>query len=362
MSDDLDFLVFTAALEAHIKVLKSKEDGLMLFGPHSINRSVYIAGLESLLESAKQDATGEFFRKHLRERFDAYEVYGQDEWGQVYITSYFAPVMDGSLTPDPKFTQPLYSVPKDMVSLNLKDFSSARSDLPSGVLRGRVTADNQFMPYADRAQIDQGVVKKQSKVLAWVDPIDAFFLEIQGSGTVRLKNGKEMNVGYASQNGHPYTAIGKHLFDIIPQDKMSMQAIESHLRSLPPGEARKLMQNNPSYVFFRQLERAPMTAIGAEVTSGRTIATDGSYFPKGALAYLEFEKPVFNSPTDAEPVAWQPTARFVLDQDTGGAIKGPHRVDLFWGQGPLAKQSAGVMKNKGRLVYFVPKQEINKLN
>jgi membrane-bound lytic murein transglycosylase A len=110
-------------------------------------------------------------------------------------------------------------------------------------------------------------------------------------------------------------------------------------------------------VFFRPLERHGVTALGTEVVAGRTIATDTSFFPKGALAFLQFEKPVFNSPGDTEPASWLPTSRFVLDQDTGGAIRGPHRVDLFWGRGPEAKQAAGVMKNKGRLVYFVPKPE-----
>jgi len=193
--------------------------------------------------------------------------------------------------------------------------------------------------------------------LAWVDPIDAFFLEIQGSGVVKFPNGKELRLGYAAQNGHPYVPIGKHLIGVIPKEKITLRAIEDHLRSLPPEESRKIMNLNPSYVFFRKLQGAGLTYFGTEVSAGRTIATDQAFFPKGALAYLEFEKPNFSSAVDAEPVSWTKTARFVFDQDTGGAIRGPHRVDLFWGKGSDAKQAAGVMKGKGRLVYMVPRPD-----
>jgi len=366
--DDLDFVGLTNSLEANIKVMRSKADGTYSFGPRLMNRSQYLKSLEFLLNEAKQDASGEKFRQALRTHFEAYEVYGQENWGQVFITSYFEPVIEGSKIETSKFSQPLYGVPKDMVTVDLDSFRAVKGDmtvpqsLSSRVLRGRYIAGEKdraplVIAYPDRAQIDSAGLKKQAKILAWVDPIDAFFLEIQGSGVVRMKNGKEVKLGYASQNGHGYSAIGKYLFDIIPKEKMTQQAIEMHLRSLPPAEARKLMQQNPSYVFFRPLTGRGITAFGSEVVSGRTIATDASFFPKGALAFLEFEKPLFQDITAVEAASWQPTSRFVFDQDTGGAIRGPHRVDLFWGQGPEAKQAAGVMKGKGRLVYFVPKED-----
>ena len=230
----------------------------------------------------------------------------------------------------------------------------------ANVLRGRLLpAEKEGIPkvsaYPNRAVIYEQGLAKQAKVLAWVDPIDAFFLEIQGSGVVRLKNSKEIKVGYAGQNGHPYVAIGKHLLEIIPRERLTSHSIESHLRSLPIEEARKIMQLNPSYVFFQPLQTSGITFLGTEVAPGRTIATDQSLFPKGTLAFLEFEKPTFSSASDVVAASWQPASRFVLDQDTGGAIRGPHRVDLFWGRGSEAKQAAGVMKNKGRLVYFVPR-------
>ncbi|MGE0528678.1 MAG: MltA domain-containing protein, partial [Bdellovibrionales bacterium] len=272
------------------------------------------------------------------------------------------PVIEGARHPTGRFRQPLYGVPKDMVLVDMSSFASMRSNVSPGrgVLRGRLVAPTggemgRIVAYPSRAEIDSSGLQGQAQVLAYVDPVDAFFLEIQGSGVVHFSDGRELKLGYAAQNGHAYVPVGKFLLDRIPKERMSLQMIESHLRSLPTEEARRLMWQNPSYVFFQRLPNAGRTFLGTEVVAGRTIATDRSLFPKGTLAFLEFEKPIFRSSEDTEPASWQKTSRFVLDQDTGGAIRGPHRVDLFWGRGPLAKQAAGVMKGRGRLIYFVPR-------
>lgn len=368
-SDDLDFKGLVSALEANIRQLRQKSDtpNDLEFGPRRIPKEEYAQALEMLLAKARADETGETFRQALRESFETYEVYGQEEWGQVFITSYFEPVVEGALKKSGRFTQPLFGTPKDLIVVDLKTFGVVPEGLEQkareSLLRGRLVPakGKEDLPrvtiYPDRAAIDSGEIEKQAPVLAWVDPVDAFFLEIQGSGVVKLKGGKELKVGYAAQNGHPYVPIGRHMTDVIPKEKITLQAIENHLRQTTPEDSRRLMQLNPSYVFFRPLQSAGLTFFGTEVVAGRTIATDYTYFPKGALAFLQFEKPVFAGPTDLEPQSWQPTSRFVFDQDTGGAIRGPHRVDLFWGKGPAAKQSAGVMKNKGRLVYLVPKPQ-----
>jgi membrane-bound lytic murein transglycosylase A len=372
LQDDLEFANLVSALEANLKIVKEAPEKAkpFYFGPRVISKREYARALETLLEAAKSDPTGENFRKTLKENFEPFEVYGMDRWGEVFITSYYEPVIPGSRKHTERFSHPIYAAPKDMVLVDLQSFSKAKPSLLQGrpleqrssenILRGRLTTDKdgsqRVVAYPSRSEIYSGAIKNQ-KILAWADPIDVFFLEIQGSGLVHFEDGKDIKVGYASQNGYPYFPIGKSLLDVIPREKMSMQAIEAYLRSLPPAKAQKIMENNQSYVFFRELETAGVTFVGAEVVPGRTIATDQMYFPKGALAYLEFEKPVFTSPSATEPKEWQKTSRFVFDQDTGGAIRGPARVDLFWGRGPVARQSAGVIKNKGRLVYFVPKAE-----
>ncbi|HMN67134.1 MAG TPA: MltA domain-containing protein [Bdellovibrionales bacterium] len=360
MHDDMEFPSLVKALETNVQFLQEKGAGDFQFGPRTVARAEYLSALEGLLLAAKADPAGAAFREKLAADFETYEVYGDEEWGQILLTSYFEPVIDGSLKKNSKHTQALYGLPKDLVQIQLSTFAKARPQLVTdAVLRGRLLAAEDEGPprivaYSDRAEINAAGLKS-APVLAWVDPIDAFFLEIQGSGIVTLNPKSELKVGYAGQNGHPYVAIGKSLMDVIPKEKLSLQTIEAHLRGLSSAQAAKIMETNPSYVFFRKLSGSGITFLGTEVNPGRTIATDQALFPKGALAFLQFEKPEFQTPQDTEPVRWRPASRFVLDQDTGGAIRGPARADLFWGRGPSAKQSAGVIKNKARLYYFVPK-------
>ena len=163
------------------------------------------------------------------------------------------------------------------------------------------------------------------------------------------------------KNGYSYVAIGKFLLDQIPIEKMSLQSIETYLRSISKKEMQKILNKNPSYVFFRELDTKSITYLGTEVIPGRTIATDHGYFPKGALAFLEYEKPIFTKES-VEPKEWVPSKRFVIDQDTGGAIRGPDRLDLYWGKGEKSKQVAGFMRNYGRLYYILPKKKfVNQL-
>ena len=383
--DDLDISTLIKALEDDIRHFETRaqSDLVLQFGPVRIPRAEYVKSLGILLDAAKADPSGEKFRQTLRENFDAYEVYGQNDWGEIFMTSYFEPVIEGSRKKTGRFTQALYGIPKDLVSVDLGAFVANNPALKAklgvleqrsqdAVIRGRLITPSsagsggvaagagnlsKVVPYYDRRQIDvDKAIQGNAVELAYVDPIDSFFLQIQGSGVVMLEGGQELRVGYAAQNGHPYVAIGKHLLHVIPREKMSMQALEAHLRSLKPEEAQAVMNINPSYVFFQQLTGSGITFFGTEVVPGRTVATDQQYFPKGALAFLEYDRPHFASPDASEPSSWERSSRFVLDQDTGGAIRGPHRLDLFWGRGPEARQAAGVIKNKGRLYYFVPKR------
>jgi len=373
LNDDLEFASLLSGLEENVRKLSENPDAVMKFGPREVRAGEYVEALKELIAAGREDASGRRFLETLQSRFDAFEVYGRRQWGEVFITSYFEPVIDGSLRKKGRFKEPIYGVPKDLVEIDVTSFMESRPNLwaPNvlvfeqrsnyAVLRGRLIKIDGQSPkvtaYYSRAEIVEKGLHGIAPVLAWVDPVDAFFLEIQGSGVVRLEDGTEVKVGYAAQNGHPYVAIGKFLLDRIPREKMSIQMIEAHLRSVSEPEARELMNRNPSYVFFKKLkETEGQTFFGTKLVEGRTIATDQAYFPKGALAFLEFDKPIFNTENDVEPLNWQRTRRFVLDQDTGGAIRGPDRVDLYWGRGPKAKQSAGVMKNLGRLIYFVPKE------
>lgn len=374
IEDDLGLKDLDDALKKNIDHLKSSKKGLLQFGPYKIEPKIYAEELQKL---EKELVAGRFVEAVQRD-FVMMEVYGNSDWGQVFITSYFEPVIEGSRTKTKEHSQPLYAVPDDMVLIRVKEFANklpevfskagAPEQIRDGNLRGRVMPAldpnglPQILPYWTRAEIDSpsAPLKKKAKVLAWVDPIDAFVLQIQGSGRVRLADKSEIRVGYASQNGQPYVAIGQFLFDRIPRDKMSLQKIEAHLRSLDEKERQDLMNQNPSYVFFQIIDKQPVTFFGNEVTAGRTIATDQLYFPKGALAFLDYEKPIFADETTDEPKEFKPQSRFVFDQDTGGAIRGTGRVDLFWGSGPEAKRYSGVIKNNGRLYYLFPKAFVSR--
>lgn len=385
--DDLAGGGLREALRANIMALKvrSNSQSMMRFGSREIPTSVYIKALESLLDQLPESeeksslvvggiSPFQNWKAFLKENFELYEIYGRKNWGEVFITSYYVPVIPGSRRKTSKFSQPLYRVPKDMVKVEIGEFSKIHRKLaelynevmeqksPTPILRGRLvkqkggSASYRVRPYFDRREIDElKKLKGRRLEIVWVDPVEAFFLQIQGSGIVELPGGQRLRVGYASQNGHPYVAIGKFLFDRIPREKMSLQTIEAELRKMSNKEMQSLLNKNPSYVFFRKLKGEAVGYLGAEVVAGRTIATDTKFFPKGALAYLEFEKPVFDGIASTEPSEWKKSSRFVLDQDTGGAIRGPGRLDLFWGQGAEARQVAGVMKNLGNLKYLVPK-------
>lgn len=362
ISDDLELAPLLQGIQDQVKRFETSGhplDAEITFGKFKIKRSDYIAHLKDLVRYKTAGASRSEWLDYLMKNFELHEVYGEKKWSDVFITSYYEPIIPGASQKSSRFSEPLYSLPKDLIFVDLKSYQEIRPSLfekgPNRLI-GRLE-DNRVVPYFSRAEIHhKKALRRKSRPLAWVDPIDAFFLQIQGSGQVRYKNGKSIRVGYAGQNGHEYIPIGKFMTHEIPLEEMSLQRIEAYLRALSKKEAQEYLDRNPSYVFFRTLEDRPITSFGTEVIDGRTIATDARFFPKGTIAYMEFEKPLIHPDGTVE---WVKTSRIVIDQDTGGAIKGPGRVDLFWGSGDTAKKHAGIFKRRGRLYYFVPKSERN---
>lgn len=350
--DTLSRESFFSALRKHIDAIKvsGQVKDPMIFGEKSIPKNVYIASLEKIFDHEND------WLEWIKENFDFYEVYGKDEWSEVMSTGYYEPRVFGSTKKSAKFSQPIYSSPKDLISIDLKAFAHK---FPKGEKLGSISGrlvNKKVTSYYNRKEIDVDLkLKNQSLELAWLDPVDAFFIQIQGTGVVEFEDGKTIRFGYADQNGHPYLPIGKFLTEHIPLEEMSMQRIRLHLKTLPKDEQQEIMNKNPSYVFFKKLEGDALTYAGVEVSDGRTIATDLHLFPKGALAFLDIEEPVFTTQQDITPTSWEKKPRLVFDQDTGGAIRGGGRVDLYFGQGEVAEQKAGIMKQKGKLYYLVPR-------
>jgi membrane-bound lytic murein transglycosylase A len=266
------------------------------------------------------------------------------------FTGYYEPTVDGRLTPDPAYRFALYRCPSDLVSVDLGQF---RADLAGRRIAGRVV-NGRLEPFAPRAAIEDGALAGRGLELVWLkSPVDAFFLHIQGSGRVRLKDGRIMRVGYAGGNGHAYHAIGRALVarGALTKKELSLQSIRTWLIA-HPGKARAVMQQNPSFVFFRKLSGdGPIGAQGVVLTPGRSLAVDRAFLPLGAPVWLETTRPGVRG---IEPDSL-PYRRLMVAQDTGGAIRGVVRGDVFWGTGRYAEDMAGHMKQRGHYFVLLPR-------
>lgn len=355
LSDDLEFVGLREAIDAQATVLKSSSRVQMQIGPVSVSRADYAQALEQLSKVLSGSDSQETKLTYIRENFRFFEFAGGDDPGQILLTGYFEPILRASLTPTTQFSRALYAKPPDLLTVTLSSFSERFKE--EKALKARLKGQ-QVIPYFSREEIDgKGALHGKGLELIWIDPVDAFFLQIQGSGTVVLPSGEERHLVYADKNGHRYEAVGKFLKNKIAPAKVTMQRVEAVLRSMTPQERDRTLFLNPSYVFFAPSKRRAITSLGVPATPGRTVAVDPRFAPKGALAFLTFQKPLFQQgQRDGEdPRTFEESSRFVLDQDSGGAITGTGRVDLFWGRGDDAKRHAGVMQNRARILYLVPR-------
>ncbi len=312
------------------------------FGKERVPIQKLQATLARFRELALARPSPEALGAALRNEFRVFRSIG-DGRGAVLFTGYYLPELRGSPVRKGPYQVPLHRAPDDLVVVRAKDFPALSDDLVGRVEGGRL------VPYPTRAEIAGGALEKRNAELCFVDSaVDAFFVEIQGSGVVRFEDGTSRVVTFAGKNGHRYAAVGAELVrrGAIPKDDVSMQAIKAWLAA-NPAEAPAILATNPSYVFFRWAD-APTGALGVPVTPDRTIAADARVFPKGALAFVETERPV-----DAAGAAMRPFSRFVLDQDAGGAIRTSARVDLYLGSGAYAENAAGRMRQPGRLFYLL---------
>jgi membrane-bound lytic murein transglycosylase A len=284
-----------------------------------------------------------------RERFRFFRAAGQ-----VRLTGYYEPILQGRLAPEPPFLHPLYRRPSDLVEVRLADFLP---DAPGIRLFGRAV-EGQLRPYFTRAEIDGGrALAGRGLEIAWVsDPVELFFLHVQGSGVIQLEEGRELRVGYAASNGHPYTSIGKLLQDSgrLARGEATAPAIRRWLRD-HPAEAEAILFANERYVFFRVVDRGPVGSLGVPLVPGRSLAADPVAIPPGVLAWLDSTIPRFE---DGEhPSGRNRLRRFVAVHDTGAALVGPGRIDLFLGTGDSAGRIAGSLSEEAELYVLFPRCE-----
>lgn len=292
----------------------------------------------------EDDAAREFFEA----RFTPFRISDRDKT-EALFTGYYEPLLKGATAPGGPFTVPIHGLPFDLVTADLGLFAD---DLGGRQISGRLV-NGILEPYPRRDQIVAGALDGKAPVLAWVDdPVDAFFLHVQGSGRISLAAGGEMRVGYAGVNGRPYVSIGRALIEngALGRKAVSMQSIRAWLAA-NPHRIDEILGLNPSYVFFRELTGdGPLGAQGAALTPGRSLAVDRGYLPLGAPLWLDIM-----APSAAPGGADRRLRRLVVAQDIGGAIKGPLRGDLFWGFGAEAEWVAGHMKHSGGYVLLLPK-------
>ncbi|MGQ5523827.1 murein transglycosylase A [Chitinimonas sp. PSY-7] len=284
-------------------------------------------------------------RTYFESRFQPYRITTSEGKESGLITGYYEPLLKGSKEASPT-RAPIYAVPDDLLIIDLGDnFPDMKGQRLRGRLEGR-----KVVPYWNRTDIEAGKAPTAGLALVWADdPIEAFFLQVQGSGRVQLEDGSLMRVGYADQNGHPYKSIGKWLIDQgqLKPNEASMQGIKAWAKA-NPARLKTMLDANPSYVFFRQLPNAdggPIGALNVPLTDGASVAVDPKFVPLGSPVYL----------TTSWPNEEKPLNRLMHAQDTGGAIRGPIRADFFWGFGNEAGQLAGRMKQQGQIWLIWPK-------
>ncbi len=283
-----------------------------------------------------------FFETH----FQLWLVVNGDGSNTGLITGYYEPLLHGSPVPTPQYRYAVYAPPNDLLTVDLGDLFP---ELKGRRVRGRLQG-NRVVPYFTRAEIEVENAPLKGQELAWVDnPVDLFFLQIQGSGRIVFNDGSEIRVGYADQNGHPFRSIGRLLMqrgDLSP-GQVTLQGIKAWAEA-HPDQVTELLDANPSYVFFRQLPNTlsgPLGALGVPLTAGASIAVDPRVIPLGAPVFLD----------TTQPNSRVPLRRLVMAQDTGGAINGAVRADFFWGYGKDMEQKAGTMKQAGRMWLLYPR-------
>lgn len=292
----------------------------------------------SLCQEAKSVVGAKEFIQH---KFSPYEIYEEDGKNEGLLTGYYEPELNGSLTKTIKYKYPIYRTPKDLI---IVDLSSIYPDLKNYRLRGKIQG-NKLVPYFTREESSSNNI--QADVICYTDSkIDLFFLEIQGSGRVKLENNETIFIGYDNQNGHKYRAIGRYLVKIgaLDLDSVSLQSIRAWLK-VNPQRVDEVLNYNKSVVYFMQRDKPATGSLGLPLTASRSIAVDRRYVPLGSMLYLSAQ------------VKDKSVNKIVLAQDTGGAIKGAIRADLFLGYGEEAMNIAGKLKSPLKLWILLPKNK-----
>jgi membrane-bound lytic murein transglycosylase A len=348
--DDADRSSLVRATENHLHYLrKLPHDSVVSIGGDPYTIDWLQESLVLFLDIIKHNPSPAELDRTIREKFTVYQSGGREkaDAGEMLVTGYYLPLLEGSLKKKSPFLHPLYKTPNSLHIRNTSQNGNSKI--------GRFDDKGNLVPFWTRAEIEDTRVLAGNELVYLKDPVDAFFLQIQGSGRIKLRDGSIRSVHFSASNGHEYKSIGKLLVDEqkITKEDISMQTIKQYLRE-HRSEIKRILHSNSKFIFFKWEDGEPQGSLGEGLTPGRSIAVDREALPVGAIAYIITQRPVIDP--IGTVTGWEPLRRFVLPQDSGAAIKGTGRADVFWGEGLYAETAAGHMKEKGQLYFLVKKR------
>ncbi len=346
-SDDMAFQSFLSAAENHLKFLQKRgRHTPIVLGEYQFSIDQAAQSIREFSEEIRKNPSPEELQRYIREHYEVFQAGGRKtkRKREILVTGYYEPVFAGSLIRTGPFIYPIYSPPKDLISRKIEGKNFI----------GRMTADG-FTKYWTRAQIETENVISGYELAYLKDPFDAFLLQVQGSGRIRLRDNSIRTVRFAASNGHPYNSIGKLLVDEnkLTLDEVSVPRIREYLDH-HPDQLQRILHHNSRYIFFNWGDNnPPRGSSGVFLTPGRSIAIDHDALPGEVIGFLSSRRPVINN--EGKVTGWIPMNRFVFPQDSGSAIRGTGRVDMFWGHGKYARAAANTMKEPGKLYFLIKK-------
>jgi membrane-bound lytic murein transglycosylase A len=355
-TDDMQMDGLLTSAVRHFHYLNTlPDDSSFTLGDDTYPISWLRESINTFIDILKQDPGSDELARIIAENFTIYQAGGRKDLprGEMLITGYYEPFLKGSLESKEPYIHPLYAPPKSLVQTRDKESGK--------MLFKRRDSNNQLIPYWTRKEIEENNHAAGTELVYLANPVDAFILHVQGSGKIQLRDGTVRSIHYAASNGLEYFSIGKLLVD---QGKMSLEevsipTIRQYLQH-HPEEQKDILNHNIKYIFFNWApDGDPVGSLGEPLVGGRSIAVDPDVLPQTTLAFLISRKPVLDEAGNIKK--WIPLQRFVFPQDTGSAIKGSGRADLYWGSGNYAKIAAGSMKEKGSL-YFLVKNNFEQLD
>ena len=348
-SDDMDIAsLMESANRQAIYLEKQNPQQEIAFAADKYDIHWLLVSVKELLVKLQQNPEKKELNQFLHENYLVYQAGGRtrQRGRHMLVTGYYEPVFSGSLTRDPPFLTPIYAPPQSLITLTAQDGQKKI---------GRYDRNNTFVNYWTREEIEDKELLRGDELAYLQDPFDAFLLHVQGSGRIRLPDKSVRSVRFAGSNGLDYNSIGKLLVDekIMTLEEVSIPAIRSYLQR-HPEQRQRILHHNPRFIFFTWGDTlSPRGSCGEILTPGRSIAMDSSALPGGTIGYLVSRRPIVDQ--SGAITGWTSLNRFVFPQDSGAAIKGTGRVDIFWGNGDYAEIAANHMKEEGKLYFLVKK-------